>query len=393
MAVRFRKSITLAPGIRMNISKSGISYSFGARGASITTGKRGTYVNAGIPGTGLYTRQRVDGASSPSYSQPSQTKTEINVTVGVKDDGTIYFLDESGTPLSDRLITSVKRKHGDTIKNLIQKKCDEINAGIESLGEIHLYTPPPDIKPTFEPAEFEEPQPRQPLPKKLGFFWSLFKFKRDQNENENRIAQEKYQSELNVWQNLKSAFDHEQLKRKLFIEEEIYTDNKAKEEYLAECLRSIVWPQETTVSFELKDDGKSVHIDVDLPEIEDMPTKTAAMPQRVYKLSVKDFSPTQVQKLYMAHIHGIGFRIIGEVFSSIQGADEVVLSAYSQRPDNRTGNISDEYLYSARVARKDWSKINFRNLKSLDIVEALNQFELRRDMSKTGAFKKIEPFG
>lgn len=53
MAIRFRKSIKLAPGVRLNISKSGVSTSVGGKGATANFSKRGTRVTAGIPGSGL----------------------------------------------------------------------------------------------------------------------------------------------------------------------------------------------------------------------------------------------------------------------------------------------------------------------------------------------------
>ena len=56
MALRFRKSIKLAPGLRMNLSGSGASWTLGPRGASVGIGQRGTYLNSGIPGTGLLQR-------------------------------------------------------------------------------------------------------------------------------------------------------------------------------------------------------------------------------------------------------------------------------------------------------------------------------------------------
>ena len=59
MGWRFRKSVKIAPGIRLNFSKSGISTSVGVKGARITFGPDGTYVNTGIPGTGLYNREKV----------------------------------------------------------------------------------------------------------------------------------------------------------------------------------------------------------------------------------------------------------------------------------------------------------------------------------------------
>src|SRR5688500_8920555 len=53
MGFRFRRSVRVFPGVRLNVSKSGISTSIGVRGASVTIGPRGSRVNVGIPGTGL----------------------------------------------------------------------------------------------------------------------------------------------------------------------------------------------------------------------------------------------------------------------------------------------------------------------------------------------------
>jgi hypothetical protein len=62
MGVRFRRSLTILPGIRLNFSKSGVSLSLGRRGASITLGSRGTFANVGLPGTGLSYRTKLDVA-------------------------------------------------------------------------------------------------------------------------------------------------------------------------------------------------------------------------------------------------------------------------------------------------------------------------------------------
>jgi hypothetical protein len=61
MRFRFRKSIRIAPGIRLNIGSRGVSTTIGPRGASVNVGPRGTYANLGIPGTGLSARTRLDG--------------------------------------------------------------------------------------------------------------------------------------------------------------------------------------------------------------------------------------------------------------------------------------------------------------------------------------------
>jgi hypothetical protein len=47
------------PGLRMNVSTSGVSTSIGGRGAWFTIGLRGTRSTIGLPGSGIsYTTQR-----------------------------------------------------------------------------------------------------------------------------------------------------------------------------------------------------------------------------------------------------------------------------------------------------------------------------------------------
>jgi hypothetical protein len=53
MGFRFRRSIKLVPGIRLNFGKRGISTSIGVRGAHVTFGNSGTRTTVGLPGSGL----------------------------------------------------------------------------------------------------------------------------------------------------------------------------------------------------------------------------------------------------------------------------------------------------------------------------------------------------
>ena len=56
MVLRFRRSIRILPGIRVNLSKSGASVSVGGRGATVNVSKRGVTRTVGIPGTGISDR-------------------------------------------------------------------------------------------------------------------------------------------------------------------------------------------------------------------------------------------------------------------------------------------------------------------------------------------------
>ena len=51
---RFRRSVRILPGIRINLGKRSASVSVGVRGAHVTFGgPRGTRATVGLPGTGL----------------------------------------------------------------------------------------------------------------------------------------------------------------------------------------------------------------------------------------------------------------------------------------------------------------------------------------------------
>lgn len=66
MGFNFRKSFKIAPGLRLNVGKKGISsVSIGGKGARVNVSKNGTRTTVGIPGTGL------------SYSSFSSNKRKV----------------------------------------------------------------------------------------------------------------------------------------------------------------------------------------------------------------------------------------------------------------------------------------------------------------------------
>ncbi|CAM3888458.1 hypothetical protein VRRI112168_05040 [Vreelandella rituensis] len=71
MAFRFQRRITLAPGIRLNLSKRGIGFSVGPRGASVSIGPSGAHAHAGIPGSGLAYRTKLNTTRGRSDSRGS----------------------------------------------------------------------------------------------------------------------------------------------------------------------------------------------------------------------------------------------------------------------------------------------------------------------------------
>jgi len=126
MAFRFFRRMNIAPGIRLNFSKSGISPSFGVRGARVTLGRRGVRRTAGIPGTGLFYTQvdsskRARGRSDFPAGPPPLPQPRHRLTLG--------FFQRLFTPKAERAFV-------DGCKAYVAG--DRIRAAEELRGAAHL---------------------------------------------------------------------------------------------------------------------------------------------------------------------------------------------------------------------------------------------------------------
>ena len=77
MGFRFRRSIRIAPGLRLNVSTRGLSTTIGARGASLNLGSRGAYLNVGLPGSGVSYREKIGGGRAASRGGYRQLLREL----------------------------------------------------------------------------------------------------------------------------------------------------------------------------------------------------------------------------------------------------------------------------------------------------------------------------
>jgi hypothetical protein len=70
--IRFYRRRTLIPGLRVNVSKRGASFSVGRKGSWLTVGTRGRRVSLGIPGTGLGWYQEKRWQRLPALAIPAR---------------------------------------------------------------------------------------------------------------------------------------------------------------------------------------------------------------------------------------------------------------------------------------------------------------------------------
>lgn len=394
MGLRFRRSIKLAPGVRMNVSGSGVSWTLGGPGASLGIGKRGTFVNAGLAGSGIGSRTRLEGPAAPRASTQRAATVHGSKTaiVRIEDDGTVRMTDEEGRPLAEEWQRLAKEQGADAIRTFLQQACDRCNADVEAINDIHRTTPAPVSALHYTPGRFVEPAPTLPTPRRPQWWLRWLGSHVASVDASNNAAREAFELALATWQANKESYEAKEEGRRKFIEDDLPVSPAAREQWLDEQLSAIVWPRETLVRYELDPTGREALLDVDLPEIEDMPARTARPAERGTKVVFKALGIRAIEQNYARHVHGLAMRLIGELFASLPMLEHVTLSAYTQRTERSTGHPSDHYVLSIRVARPQWTRLNFAQLDQIDPVAAIAMFEHRRDMTANGKLRPIEPF-
>ena len=155
MSIRFRRSMKLMPGVRLNFSKSTVGLSFGVPGARYTINSKGRRtVSAGLPGTGLYATETLSSGrrSKKSTSAPVKTReveqAELRESMGSVIPGPGIFSSKAEKALSALLLDIYHRDHPDTAAEVIAKakalrgEYEELRYPLELTTFIHSIVDP-----------------------------------------------------------------------------------------------------------------------------------------------------------------------------------------------------------------------------------------------------------
>lgn len=82
MGLRYRKQVKVAPGVKLNLSKSGVSTSVGKRGATMNFSGRGTKATVGIPGSGLSYSKQLTKKKKPA-ADPNDLERQVREESGL----------------------------------------------------------------------------------------------------------------------------------------------------------------------------------------------------------------------------------------------------------------------------------------------------------------------
>lgn len=422
--MRFGKRIRICKGLSLNLSKSGASLTAGRKGASVNIGTRGTFINAGIPGTGLSTRKKIGGSSQRSKHASSTTKKYVtmNFTVTLDEAGKPIIKDNNGNIIADEgILKQLKRQ--DSYKEVVRKLIVSRKENLEKANKdfIDIYKSTPQLgevrsyvselnglkfeeyvmekflkeRPSIDKIKAEcEAKAKNPINKL--FFW-----KKAENNTDNDPSA-KYQKELSDWESEKRAFEESERKRKESEDTsriEIYNQRKnelesklnnldeAIEKDIDAFLGSLTLPVEFSMDYQFYKTIGALYIDLDLPEIEDMPQKKAII-SASGKLSIKPKTNKELKEDYARCVIGMAFYFAGNFFNICSDVKSIMISGYTQRLSKKSGNIEDEYVYSINFDKGSFRRLN---VKSVDPIEAIQNFEHVINLTSTHELKVIKP--
>lgn len=453
MAVRFRKSVKLGPGVKLNFSKRGISTTLGPRGCTTSFGKRGVYQNVGIPGTGLSYRTKIAGGGSgkrktnKSTSNGSHKSAELpkavrewqaytgkqnpGVALHMDEYGEITFRDESGIEITDPTLISIIKRTNQYKEQIAQLKVQQINEVAHKVQqmqqddaafvEIYLQSPTVLKRPyyeaqlnrlepmRYEPKAFPTPMPTQEtittaLSREAdrnvkGAPWKLRKLR---EEYFNAHYQERFTAAMAQWQTEKDAFDRSEIETakqrnaeyqaeyellKRSFEGALRGDadyiESAAEEWIAEC----ELPVEIGTQFEYRENDHCLMVDLDLPEIEDLPTEVASQLANG-NIKIKEKTQKALRAEYASCVFGLVIFVAANLFNTSPEIERITISGYTQR-NNKDGYAVNDYILSTRFVREKFYCLDY---SAIDPEEFCQRFENRCKLTVTKIFKTIEPF-
>ena len=413
--MRFRRSVRLCKGIRMNFSGSGVTMSLGMPGASVTFGESGAYVNYGIPGTGLYNRKKIAGPS-PKHSQSkniSDNLFQYRYDIDIADNGqtSIEVYDSMGNRITNSSIISKIRRSSEykaKVEELIRAKRDSINS--QSLQFIRIYKQSEklvnfdDIRDSYAKlcdlpnpeSYFDIPFPsedeiREKLTKeaeeeiKSILFWT-------NSEKRKAYVEEKfpsaYQESIDEWNALKAEYIESELDirnaEKERIEKLLQTNITEIYSVIDEVLENITLPVDFSVNYEIAD--RVLYLDLDLPEIEDMPMEKVTT-LTGGNIRIKQKSAKELYSDYAICVCGMSYFFASLLFNTTPEIDNIVVSGYTQRENQKLGRIEDQYIYSVWFDRKRFGQLDFAQM---DPVEMLYNFPHNIKLSKSLKLEKID---
>ena len=407
MAVKFRRTINLFPGVRLNLSKGAISISFGKRGASIMMGPSGLHMNLGVPGTGFSYRTKLGVTES---SRANAEARERSKKAAGRIEGTPQNADSADPKLPGRkieygltvkhrlkvidketgksLLGSARKQHVETHKDQVHaylfNQAEKRNARIRAFGSPHLSPGARDPQATLlsEMTKVPEP-PSEKLPSSRalddGTFWELLRLDPTQARHGSRAALRKEivaamptEKQLNDWHAYSNTLTALRGQKYALRKDLLQCSEAAFTDYVRAALKGIRWPIGVRIIPVAAAVGQRTLItyDVTLPGIEAIPSDEFEIDMEELSLVSKALDAEKRKELWRDYALTVLGTLLAVSFNLTTRIVKVDVSGCTTEA-SRVGQSNDVVL-KASVDRSqfEWEKKGLFAEKQLSRIDA-----------------------
>lgn len=369
MGMRFRKSIKLSPGVKLNLGKKSGGISFGTKGLRYSINSSGRRTSTvGIPGTGLSFTSSSGGSRSKSRKKYTSSKQR---TAQIKKEREKAAKDKEKQKQLDMELAKATveeyEAHIDAIRS-IHKDCDDY------VDWEHIYSlPEPFQAGSAGPKEAKALADREAY--KPGFIAKRIKFFdvtdiKDQNIEK---AREEDKKDYDSWKSL-----HDTAEKIL----------SGDTDYMLAVIEDMA-PLDDLVEFgsgfEIGVVDKDV-VEVDFHVMADtIVPKEAHMLTSTGKLSTKALGISKRLDIMQDYVCSCTIRIARDMFALLP-VKYVIVNAMDTFIDTGTGYTEPKCILSVVFTR---DKLNALNFDAIDPSDSMANFQHNMSFLKTKGFKPV----
>lgn len=360
MAVRFRKSFKVAPGMRINVSSRGVGASVGVKGLRYSVNSRGQRrTTVSIPGTGIYSTSTSSGRTYKSAAQKNRQALARQQKEIAKQEE----LERA------RYEVQVYENKIDLIHS-IHKECDDHFDWYEISRSKH----PHHTKETgfHELAAIDNLNNFKPS--------MMQKILKTGDKEEEKLRQEIVAAREKDEQESKELIRTMRVANKI-LQQDIDTYLQVIEE-----LSPLDDLLEFGSGFEfIIEDPKTLEVEFNVHSKNVVPTTQKTL-TKTGKLSVKEMSKTTYYDIVQDYVCSCAIRIARDMFA-ILPFDTVVVHAMDEILDTATGRTDTLPILSVRF---DKAVLNSLNFEAIDCSDSMVNFEHHMKFKKTQGFSPVE---
>lgn len=347
MGFRFRKSIKIAPGVRLNLGKKSASISFGTRGLrhSISTSGRRT-TSVGIPGTGIY------------YTKSSKLGSKAGSKSKVTDNLDPY---QEVAEFQEALEYITSFHIGCDYEydwEAMAKELPPFKAGEKGPNEILAFEKLENFKPSFLGKVFKSLEAKQ----------------RAELEEEVKKAIEEDKKLYDAWE-----------KRKRLSQSILNGDIQTYETLLKDIkFGSKLGGFVNSFKIQIPSaDFLIIDCNINLEDI--IPTHYKTL-TKTGRLSIRKYNKTDYYAITKLYVPSLVLRVARNIFGLLP-LKSVIINAQTRVIDTSIGKHMDITILSVKIDKTTLDKLNFDLINPFD---ALSNFEHNVSFLKTKGFQEVK---